>query len=404
MKKIKQNALKYMFLCLVIISQQVKGQTGIVFESGSWNQLLSKAKKEKKIIFLDAFATWCGPCKYMSANIFTNSEVGTFFNKNFINAKIDMEHGEGKELAKRYDVEVYPTLLFIDGNGKLLHKALGSQSNTEFIEIGRNALNPEMQLYPLREKFGKQPLTANQLMELTKKASILGESSEKFAIEYLKLNKKWMQADVLEFMFEYTSPAYTEGFNYLIANEAQIMKLLGADAAKKYYNKMFIDYATYQADNENDIEKSVAIFKTAYNKYRPGLPSIEAEALQYGYNRAKEDNDLIHCNKYLIEYIDLIMPTMGSDGLNSLAWNVYQSISAESNLSLSNIDLLNAAVKWCLKSINIESTYLNNNTLAHLYHKLGDKKSAKKYAKIALSMGKKSGDDVSITKELLDKL
>src|SRR6185503_10815231 len=98
--------------------------------------LLARAKKEKKMIMVDAFTTWCGPCKWMAKNIFPNDTVAEFYNKNFINAKIDMEKGEGPDLAKKYEVGCYPTFLFIDGNGQLIHRQSGGGEVKSFIQLG----------------------------------------------------------------------------------------------------------------------------------------------------------------------------------------------------------------------------------------------------------------------------
>jgi thiol:disulfide interchange protein len=65
----------------------------IKFESGTWSQIKAKAKAENKLIFLDAYTTWCGPCKWMARNVFTNDTVAQFYNATFVNAKIDMEAG-----------------------------------------------------------------------------------------------------------------------------------------------------------------------------------------------------------------------------------------------------------------------------------------------------------------------
>lgn len=66
---------------------------GIVFETGNWESILKKAKKEKKLIYLDAYTSWCGPCKMMKKSIFPDAQVGKYFNENFVNAQIDMEKG-----------------------------------------------------------------------------------------------------------------------------------------------------------------------------------------------------------------------------------------------------------------------------------------------------------------------
>ena len=57
------------------------------------------------------------PCKQMAKSVFTNDAVADYYNTNLVNAKIDMEKGEGLEIAKLYEVKCYPNLLFIDGNG-----------------------------------------------------------------------------------------------------------------------------------------------------------------------------------------------------------------------------------------------------------------------------------------------
>src|SRR6266498_2485321 len=82
----------------------------ITFEQGTWNDIKAKAKAENKIIFVDANTSWCGPCKWMAKNTFTNDTVAQFYNSTFINAMIDMEKGEGIEIAKLYEVNVYPSL------------------------------------------------------------------------------------------------------------------------------------------------------------------------------------------------------------------------------------------------------------------------------------------------------
>ena len=111
--------------------------TGIQFTSISFEEALKLAKKEKKNIFLDAYASWCGPCKMLKKNIFTQKEVGDFYNSNFINMAIDMEQGEGPQLAQKYKVQAYPTLLFINHKGEVIGSALGYHQADEIIALGK---------------------------------------------------------------------------------------------------------------------------------------------------------------------------------------------------------------------------------------------------------------------------
>lgn len=112
--------------------------SGIQFMEASWREVLKKAKAEKKIIFLDAYASWCGPCKMLQKQVFTQKEVGNFYNSKFINVKMDMEKGEGPALSQVYPLEAYPTLLFIDGNGKVLKKFIGAPKAEELIALGKS--------------------------------------------------------------------------------------------------------------------------------------------------------------------------------------------------------------------------------------------------------------------------
>jgi thioredoxin-related protein len=126
-----------LYLLLGISKMVFAQESGIKFEKSNWSQVLQKAKSENKIIFMDAYTSWCGPCKSMQARVFPDKKVGDFFNENFINVKVDMEQGEGPSIALKYPVRGYPTLFFIDPkSGKIVNQALGYKSTEQLIQIG----------------------------------------------------------------------------------------------------------------------------------------------------------------------------------------------------------------------------------------------------------------------------
>ncbi|MBT8327858.1 MAG: thioredoxin family protein [Bacteroidia bacterium] len=114
---------------------------GISFQKDSYSEVKKLAKATNKIIFIDAYTVWCGPCKKMAANVFTDKEVGTFFNTNFYNVKMDMEKAEGMLFARRYNVNFYPTLLFVRPDGSVIKKEVGYKNKTQLLRIARAALN-----------------------------------------------------------------------------------------------------------------------------------------------------------------------------------------------------------------------------------------------------------------------
>ena len=141
-----------LFFLLGIFTLSVSAQ-GIVFEQNKdLNTALSKAKAENKLVFIDAYAEWCGPCKVMARDIFPLKEVGDFFNVHFVNLKLDMEAKENLEIAKKYEVKAYPSYLFLNANGELVHKGLGSMPADKFIEVAKVAADSENNFSALSNK------------------------------------------------------------------------------------------------------------------------------------------------------------------------------------------------------------------------------------------------------------
>lgn len=128
--------------CLNLYAQEA----GIIFKELNWKEAISIAKKENKIIFIDCYTSWCGPCKMLANTTFKENSVGEFFNKNFICLKMDMEKGEGINIGKKYNVKAFPTLLFIDFNENLKHRIVGYQTSEKLIEEGSIALNDKENL------------------------------------------------------------------------------------------------------------------------------------------------------------------------------------------------------------------------------------------------------------------
>jgi thioredoxin 1 len=145
MKMYKQLLFTFALLLSVFTSYAVDktvkedkaADKGIVFTKGTWAEILKKAKAENKVIFFDAYTTWCGPCKLLQKNVFTRADVAQVFNKNFINVKFDMESGEGPMLAEKYPLQGYPTLFFINPDGKMVKEVIGYQKPETLIKIGK---------------------------------------------------------------------------------------------------------------------------------------------------------------------------------------------------------------------------------------------------------------------------
>ena len=103
-------------------------------------QILEKATAEKKLVFVDAYATWCGPCKLMDQNVFTHSPTAQFFNENFISYKANIEKDNGPTLKLLYEVNALPGLLFLGAKGNLLVKEENSVTISQLKSLAERAL------------------------------------------------------------------------------------------------------------------------------------------------------------------------------------------------------------------------------------------------------------------------
>lgn len=120
-------------LCLVLVGLMASAQTN--FRDISFNEGLKAAKAENKLLFVDCYTAWCGPCKMMANKVFPDSTLGAWMNNKFVCIKIDMEKGEGPELGKRYDVNAFPTFLVLNHEGKLQGRTVGGMSAEKFSHV-----------------------------------------------------------------------------------------------------------------------------------------------------------------------------------------------------------------------------------------------------------------------------
>lgn len=142
----------FLFCCLLFGSELIIGQ-GIKFEAGNMASVMAKAKMENKNVFIDCSTVWCKPCKWMEANVFTLPAVGQYYNDHFVSMHMDMEKGEGIELRKKFQVNAFPTYLYLDTAGNLLHRDGGAKEAEAFIAIGKKALNPANNLEGMNKEY-----------------------------------------------------------------------------------------------------------------------------------------------------------------------------------------------------------------------------------------------------------
>ena len=388
------------FLFAILGIATVSAQNGIRFEkeSASLEKIFEKAKKENKIVFIDCYTTWCGPCKWMDKNVFTNDSVGDFFNSHFICAKIDMEKGGGPEIAKLYEVRCYPTYIFLNGDGKLLHRKSSSYSVQEFIKISQDALIPEKQYSFLKDKYDSGNISRQELISLMRlrQSSCLQVDSE--VEKYFSI----FSSDT-----EYSRLDWTVVKDFGVNLNSSVFKFLVSNKE--------VFYSVYTEDSVNQVIMllySKAMRKCIYSKIvdtlgylnlRSEVINLKIPDIILGRVVVKLDlgfyKRIENWKKYAntaVYYIDRYLPKDDYMMLNQIAWVFYEHID--------NIIYLDMAVDWAKRSVELHKDIYNIDTYASLLFKRKKYEEALKIAEEAILLQKEAGQDTPVTQALLEKI
>ncbi len=234
--------LSVLFTVLISLSRAFSqtddsGLKGIHFFHGSFAEALAKAKAEDKLVFMDAFTTWCGPCRRMASTVFVDEAVGNFYNANFINVKMDMEKGEGPDLAQKYSVRSYPTLLYINAEGKIVHNSSGARPPESFIELGQEALKKFDKSGNWAKLYDEGKRDAATVLAYIKSLNQVGKPSLRIANEYLSGQKDLSSPENLEIIMESATEADSRIFDFLVKYKEPISKL---KTKATYENKVWL--------------------------------------------------------------------------------------------------------------------------------------------------------------------
>lgn len=130
------NAIIFIWSIILLASceddKPIKG--GIKFEKLSFEQASVKSKNENKVLFVDAYATWCGPCKKLAKTTFVDKKVEKVFNSNFVNIKMDVDESSNLKFVEEFQVNSIPTMLFFDKNGQLIKRLEGYYDDEELLQ------------------------------------------------------------------------------------------------------------------------------------------------------------------------------------------------------------------------------------------------------------------------------
>jgi len=394
-KLILKNLLIGFLISFLFLSSNLLAQDReIVFAHENFSAILAQAKKENKLIFMDCWATWCRPCIQMANTAFKDNAAADFYNTTFVNAKFDMEKGEGIDLKNKYNVNVFPTLLFIDGDGNVVHRSAGGRDAAGIIALGKVALNPTERFSYLRDNYEANKTDGAIVLKYLNALrdayvphyevanAYFANLSE---ADYLKA-ENWQV--IVNFVEDYTIPV----FKYLVQNKKVFSEKFGEKAVNdKIEQVYFQSQAKFLRRNLDEV---------AYNQSKELILAENNELAKRAIKTAdvyfyqvKQD-----WTTYVATIDELVTKMNYNDAsrINSFGWTVFEQ--------LNDADASSKAIKWLEIAIKLEAKAAYYDTMANLYFKTGNKPKAIESQQKAIELAKNEGESIEQYENTLKKL
>lgn len=373
---------------------------GIKFKQGlSWKEVLAKAKAEHKYIFLDAYATWCVPCKGMDKNVYSNPRVGSHVNGLFIAVKVQMDktpkdseevkswYADAKALEDKYNLKAVPVFLFFSPNGKLVHRAQGYKTPYEFIALTQDAVNLNKQYYTLIENYRNGTRNYAAMPYLIKAAEVLGEEelTKTLARDYIdhhltKMSEEeLLNRNTLELMASNISGSQDRIFTLCYQEGAKVDETMG----ERGYSQGIVDAVIYREEIEPKLWKSKGveltdkpdwkgISSTIAGKYDNGYAERALLDAKIGWYQAKKDWS--QAAKYCLDKLDKYGADADViDAKHAVEFNQYTWFIIFEHVVDKGI--LERAAQWQKKLLNVnvrpDDAAMLLDTYANLLYKAG---------------------------------
>lgn len=374
-------------LCL-IFTRGVYSQ-GMVFFEGPWAKVLEKAKAENKNIFVDAYTDWCGPCKMMVKNVFPLPEVGAFYNRNFINYKLNMEKGDGVDFARTFQVGVYPSYLFFNAEGRMLHRTVGYKQGPQFIADGAAALDTTRQLVTNILKYQTGNREPQILYNLALGLAEAGAPDANLEKEYLKTQEgnALIRKENYDFILRAQSGYRGEAFKVLLANREKFYTVAPAESINDFISSTLFRTLQYAVGNNMNLLADSVM--TDLRQFQEPLRSqflAYAEILKNANNSDRE--------KYfsaMIQYIE----TYGSRDMEK------KSAYAMELANTRQPDKLDKAITWMNSVLELDKSLKNYEMMAYIYLAAGKKSEAQSISEQGIKVAESIDGDDSALREYL---
>lgn len=344
-------------------------------ENVPFAEILAKAKKENKLIFVDCYTTWCVPCKSLASKVFTDKKLGERYNELFINYKLDMEKGDGIELSKSFKIEAFPTLLWLDSSGEIVHRTVGTNTVDFFLNTIELVQDKDNRYLSLGKRFQNGDRNPELLKKLTRFATITEDLK---GIPYIEAyfesipESGWLSEENLPFFYAGCTSFDSKLMQYALKNPGKFSGEKIETLKSTCFDNAF--RLLLHSRSEEELQKFLVLIETYAPERQEYKKASELDFYMNVGNR-KKLNELT--SRYLKDWND-------ADILSTYAW--------ERSAGETNPVLLKEAIGWAKRAIKLDENDWNCDTLGQLYLKIGKEKKAKKWLRRSKELEEQQAD------------
>ncbi|MBD0403951.1 thioredoxin family protein [Flammeovirga sp. EKP202] len=386
-------------LIISVIALTTNAQ-GINFFEGSWEQAKAEAKRTNKLIFVDAYTTWCGPCKMLKRDVFPKKEVGDLYNENFISVALDMESSRGMDFKNEFTITSYPTLMYFLPDGKLVYRKSGAPNLKRFIDQSKKVVNLSEEIITLKSELKKTNYSKELL---TKYVSLVykGNSSDEEMLNlwFSKLDESdFKEKNVLGAIGHVASQqSITSKYVLMFSNlEDYYLQSHSVNEVDKIYNSIVSNtlYPLFRRGSTSDWEAQKSVIEKMLGKDKAEYYYLSLD-VQYYLSRENWKTASYSADKF-IALCEVKNKRKVFIELNKFAWSFYRADVSKK--------YLNKALLWANRSVELQEQAFNLDTQANILYKLKMYEEAKVAAEKSIELAKSRGRNPTGTQKLLDKI
>ncbi len=428
------NFVKILWLFLAVPSiTEAQEDKGIHFEKGlGWEQVKTKAKDENKYIFVDCFATWCGPCKEMDEKVYTNDSVGDYVNAKFISARLQMDKtNKDDKITKdwyriadnfngEFKIGFLPTYLFFTPSGELVHRAGSYQDPQDFISTAKKALDPESQYYTLLAEYNKGHKDSSKFIYLLDMAKKLGDDSlvTLISADYENYLLSLKQEDlytfqIIDFIATGIQTSNSKFFAMFYPNGGKVNSVMKDDQyARRITDSVIareiiepeINFSLKQA-KEPDWDSLIRIIRKRFNSSYAERNVLWSRIMQFWINDKSKMPEFLEYFAKFVQLRGMDTSFIQSDAfMNYVAYsNIFENSSNIKYIDV-GVDFMRGVVR---RSLSVpEWSEHTIDTYGQLLYKAGRKKEAIFYMEQAGQIAEQLNDTgrVHATQEIIEKM